>query len=147
MKILIVLILVIIASPAIGSDPYCFCSPPVYYPPVEEVVQKLDVVNRHLKLYPTKAPEHDAFSDYAVQRVLKDVMDTMPISPRKEPLRKFEFTRNWPRVAPAKQVERRQIQTQVVTQILYGQVQQNVVVQGGVVSLDVPVDLVTPPEQ
>jgi hypothetical protein len=159
-----VLLGLLTASVSLAGD-RCFCSPYTYVAPYQQPfyystpynydvdVQKVDVINRQVSISPLKAPQKDLPTEQALAKQWQDVTSAIPISPRKDYLRKFQFTKNWPTVAPAKTVQKQQqkVEFQTTTQVLYGAVRQNIVIQGGTVSLDVPpallAPLISPPPQ
>ncbi len=149
-RIILVVILLHIST-TVHAGNRCFCKP--YYQPYYQVqdVQKVYVINKVLKLSPLKQDviENQAV-DLIIQKIFDDVKSAIPLPEKTQSVpRKFEFVNTMPTI-PSKQTQTRQqqtIQTQTITQTLYGVVQQNLVVQGGVVSVDVPLNLIVPSDK
>lgn len=119
--------------------PYGAYSQPYVY---DNNVTQVDVINRHVRLQPAKAVQKDYAAEALFAMEYQKVLDTIPLTPAKQvaPLRKFEFKKNTPAYVATKQQQRstQTVQTETVTQVYQAVVQQNVVVQGGNVLLDVP---------
>jgi hypothetical protein len=154
MKMVWALTVALVITAAAAADGRCFCDSYTYTAPYQQPfyyssqydVEKVEVINRQVAISPLAAPVKNHQVDQLLRQQWQTVTGAIPISPRKDYLRRFQFTKNWPTVAPQRAVQRQQqqVQSQTITQILYGVVQQNVVVQGGAVSLDVPLPVVTP---
>lgn len=119
--------------------PYGGYSQPYVY---DNNVTQVDVINRHVRLQPAKAVQKDYAAEALFAVEYQKVLDTIPLTPAPQvaPLRKFQFKNNTPAYVAKQQQRSTQTtqQTQTVTQVYQAVVQQNVVVQGGNVLLDVP---------
>ncbi len=130
MKFSIISLLVFACAAQAGDK--CFCPPNAAYH-VDYDIEQLNVVTKYLRLYPANVQKKDQLTEYAVARVLAEVEEAIPISPKKDYLRKFEFVKDWPVTPNAQVVRRERVQaTQTVTKTLYGVVRQTVVVENGV---------------
>jgi hypothetical protein len=137
MKTTLVLTISLLATPVFADDCCFYPTPPVYYQNREEIT-KIDVITRQIGLSPAKKPYKDELVEYALQKQWEAITSAIPIPPAPQPLRQFQFSKNWPKVAPAQQRQRQRqtVQTETVTQVLTGIVNQSVVVTGGVVIVD-----------
>ncbi len=120
--------------------PYAGYSQPYVY---DNNVTQVDVINRHVRLQPARAVKKDYEAEALFAAEYQKILDTIPLTPAPQvaPLRKFEFKKNTPAYVVSQQRTRRSsetVQTETVTQVYQAVVQQNVVVQGGNVLVDVP---------
>ncbi len=136
MRFLLVLAMLFVTSSAFGKNRCFCCYQPVYYPPVEKIVENLEVINRVVSMSPAQIAKPNPLLDQALEQQWLAITAEIPIPPRPQPLRKFEFVKNWPQARPQAVQQAQQIQTETVTRTLYGVVRQNIVVQDGVVTLD-----------
>ncbi len=152
-RLVLILLLAFTFTGTVVAGDYCFVQPynaivtpynnysqPYVYDDVK--VTKVDVINRQLRLYPAQQPQKDELAEYAFALEYQKIIETMPLTPRKQvsPLRQFQFKNNSPAYVAKQQEKNTQqnVQTEVVTKTFQAYVQQNIVVKNGHVLLDVP---------
>jgi hypothetical protein len=62
--------------------PYGNYSQPYAYEDVD--ITQVDVINRQLKLYPTKQPQKDVLGEYVFAMEYQKILDTIPLTPAKQ---------------------------------------------------------------
>src|SRR4051812_22679844 len=91
-------LMVLLSLPVLAAaDDRCYVTPyGGYYQPY--TYDTVDVINRQLRLYPAKQPQKDVLGERVFAMEYQKVLDTIPITPRKEvaPLRRFQFVNNTP---------------------------------------------------
>ncbi len=145
---------VVVAGDKCYYTPYTQLQPYTYYPPSEYDNTIVEVINHQSQIYPATPTVRDVKGERAFQQQWAQLLEAIPLTPRAQTgvPRTFHFVNNMP-LAPAIQQRSQTSQseqasqsgqdgassrTQTVTHVLQGVVRQSVVVQDGVVTIDVP---------